>query len=64
MRDCSGVLRRSQEDLGALRIFDDEDPTLAAVAAGAPWFMALFGRDSLLSAYMALRSTPAWRSGR
>ena len=49
-----GVLRRSQEDLGALRIFDDEDPTLAAVAAGAPWFMALFGRDSLLSAYMAL----------
>jgi glycogen debranching enzyme len=48
------TLRRSQEDLGALRIFDDEDPTLAAVAAGAPWYMALFGRDSLLSAYMAL----------
>jgi glycogen debranching enzyme len=24
------------------------------VAAGAPWFMALFGRDSLLSSYMAL----------
>ena len=48
------TLRRSQEDLGALRIFDPDDPTLAAVAAGAPWFMALFGRDSLLSAYMAL----------
>jgi glycogen debranching enzyme len=48
------VLRRSQEDLGALRIFDPEDPSLAAVAAGAPWFMALFGRDSLLTAYMAL----------
>ena len=48
------VLRRSQQDLGALRIFDPEDPTLAAVAAGAPWFMALFGRDSILSAYMAL----------
>ena len=48
------VLRRSQQDLGALRIFDPEQPTLAAVAAGAPWFMALFGRDSLLTAYMAL----------
>ncbi len=48
------VLRRSQQDLGALRIFDPEDPGLPAVAAGAPWFMALFGRDSLLTAYMAL----------
>jgi glycogen debranching enzyme len=48
------VLRRSQEDLGALRIFDREDPSLAAVAAGAPWFMALFGRDSLLTSYMAI----------
>jgi glycogen debranching enzyme len=48
------VLRRSQQDLGALRIFDPQDSSLAAVAAGAPWFMALFGRDSLLTAYMAL----------
>jgi glycogen debranching enzyme len=48
------TLHRSQQDVGALRIFDPEDPTLAAVAAGAPWFMALFGRDSLLTAYMAL----------
>lgn len=48
------TLRRSQQDLGALRIFEADDPSLAAVAAGAPWFMALFGRDSLLSAYMAL----------
>jgi glycogen debranching enzyme len=58
-----GVLGRSQEDLGALRIFDEEDPTLAAVAAGAPWFMALFGRDSLLSAYMALPLDPSLALG-
>ena len=48
------VLRRSQQDLGSLRIFDPADPSCAAVAAGAPWFMALFGRDSLLTSYMAL----------
>lgn len=57
------VLRRSQQDLGALRIFDPEDPALAAVAAGAPWFMALFGRDSLLTAYMALPVDPSLALG-
>jgi glycogen debranching enzyme len=48
------TLQRSQTDLGLLRIFDAEHPDRVAVAAGAPWFMALFGRDSLLSSYMAL----------
>jgi glycogen debranching enzyme len=48
------TLERSQTDLGLLRIFDAEHPDRVAVAAGAPWFMALFGRDSLLSSYMAL----------
>jgi len=48
------VLRRSQEDLGALRIVDPEDPATVAVAAGAPWYMALFGRDSLLTSYLAM----------
>ncbi|PRX49409.1 glycogen debranching enzyme [Prauserella shujinwangii] len=48
------VLRRTESDLGALLI---QDPTKAGnpfVAAGAPWFMTLFGRDSLLTAWMAL----------
>jgi glycogen debranching enzyme len=45
---------RSVEDLGALRIFDPEHPSRAVVAAGAPWFMALFGRDSLLTSWMLL----------
>jgi len=48
------TLRQSQEDLGVLRIFDHDHPERVAVAAGAPWFMSLFGRDSLLSAWMAL----------
>ena len=48
------VLDRSVEDLGALRIFDPAHPRRPVVAAGAPWFMALFGRDSLLTAWSLL----------
>ncbi|MGH3400678.1 MAG: amylo-alpha-1,6-glucosidase [Streptosporangiaceae bacterium] len=50
----AAVLDRSIEDLGGLRIFDPEHPARPVVAAGAPWFMALFGRDSLLTAWMLL----------
>jgi glycogen debranching enzyme len=52
------VVNRSLEDLGALRIFDPDHPERAVVAAGAPWFMTLFGRDSLLSSWMALIVDP------
>ncbi|MDY7106706.1 MAG: glycogen debranching N-terminal domain-containing protein [Actinomycetota bacterium] len=45
---------RSGEDLGALRIFDPDHPELPILAAGAPWFMTVFGRDSLLTAWMTL----------
>jgi glycogen debranching enzyme len=45
---------RSAEDLGTLRIFDPEHPELAILAAGAPWFMTVFGRDSLLTSWMTL----------
>jgi glycogen debranching enzyme len=51
------------EDLGALRLFDPKEPDIVAVAAGAPWFMALFGRDSLLSSYMALPLDPSLALG-
>jgi glycogen debranching enzyme len=50
----AAVLDRSIEDLGSLRIFDPAHPRRLVVAAGAPWFMALFGRDSLLTAWMLL----------
>jgi glycogen debranching enzyme len=49
---------RSVDDLGALRIFDPDFPERTVVAAGAPWFMTLFGRDSLLTAWMALLVDP------
>ncbi|MFQ6328499.1 glycogen debranching N-terminal domain-containing protein [Nocardia sp. CWNU-33] len=50
----AAVLQRAVTDLGALRIFDPGHPQRAVVAAGAPWFMALFGRDSLLTSWMVL----------
>jgi glycogen debranching enzyme len=53
-----GVVSRSAEDLGALRIFDPEFPERAVVAAGAPWFMTLFGRDSIITSWMALLVDP------
>ncbi len=52
------VVARSAEDLGALRIFDPDYPERMVVAAGAPWFMTVFGRDSLLTAWMALLVDP------
>ncbi len=52
------VIDRSAEDLGALRIFDPDHPERVVVAAGAPWFMTVFGRDSLITAWMALLVDP------
>ncbi len=54
----STALERASEDLGSLRIFDPDHPERVVVAAGAPWFMTLFGRDSLLTSWMALPLDP------
>ncbi|HEX7096273.1 MAG TPA: glycogen debranching N-terminal domain-containing protein [Acidimicrobiales bacterium] len=62
-RDLKQALDRSGEDLGALRIFDPERPELAILAAGAPWFMTVFGRDSLLTAWMTLIADPSLALG-
>ena len=52
--DLDAVIVRSGEDLGSLRIYDHEHPDVPILAAGAPWYMTLFGRDSLLTAWMTL----------
>jgi glycogen debranching enzyme len=57
------VIRCSQEDLGSLRIFHPDHPGRTVVAAGSPWFMALFGRDSLLAAFMSLLLDPSLALG-
>lgn len=61
-RSLTQALRQSSVDLNALHI---TDPFLGryVVAAGAPWFMTLFGRDSLLSAWMALPFDPSLALG-
>ena len=41
-----------------MRIFDPDYPERAVVAAGAPWFMTLFGRDSLITSWFALIVDP------
>ncbi|WP_395242535.1 glycogen debranching N-terminal domain-containing protein [Agromyces sp. MMS24-K17] len=57
------VIRQSRRDLGALRIFDPAHLDRPVVAAGVPWFMALFGRDSLLTSYMSLALDPSLALG-
>jgi glycogen debranching enzyme len=62
-RSIERTLRRSYDDLGALRIEDPDHPDRIVVAAGAPWFMALFGRDSLWASLMALPVDPSLALG-
>jgi glycogen debranching enzyme len=49
----------SLSDLGALRMHPDLDLEATLPAAGLPWFMALFGRDSLITSFQALPYLPA-----
>lgn len=47
-------LSQSAADLDRLRLTDPEDPADQFLAAGAPWFLTLFGRDALWAARMLL----------
>jgi glycogen debranching enzyme len=50
--------RASLTDLAALRLQPDLDERATLPAAGLPWFMALFGRDSLITSFQALPYLP------
>jgi glycogen debranching enzyme len=52
------TLHRSAHDLGSLRVLDPDFPERAVAAAGAPWFLALHGRDAIFAAYMSLILDP------
>ncbi len=47
-------LRRSLEDLDSLRMARPQAPEDVFFAAGAPWYLTLFGRDSLWAARLVL----------
>jgi glycogen debranching enzyme len=49
---------QSLVDLAALRFRPSSDVSFSLPAAGLPWFMTLFGRDSLITAYQALPFQP------
>jgi glycogen debranching enzyme len=52
------VYERSLIDLAALRFTSELFPGSSLPAAGLPWFMTVFGRDSLITSYQALPFTP------
>jgi len=58
-RPLEDIYHRSLVDLAALRFYATILRGGQAVpAAGLPWFMALFGRDSLITSYQALPFVP------
>jgi glycogen debranching enzyme len=53
--DVYRFYRQSVEDLGALRLHDrDQGPSMWMPAAGVPWYVAIFGRDSLVTGLQTL----------
>lgn len=55
---------RSIEDFAALRLRGEEIcQGNLVLAAGIPWYMALFGRDSLIASYQALPFAPDLAAG-
>jgi glycogen debranching enzyme len=56
--------RQSVEDMGALRLYDqDMAADVWVPAAGVPWFVALFGRDSLIASLQSMLVNPGFARG-
>jgi glycogen debranching enzyme len=57
------AFERAVADLDSLRLHDPVHGGPPVVAAGAPWFMTLFGRDAIITAFMALPTDPTLAYG-
>ena len=58
-RPVARLRRRNLADLDALTISVPGDEGLRVPAAGAPWFLTMFGRDGLLTSELATADRPA-----
>jgi glycogen debranching enzyme len=62
--DVYRAFRQSVEDIGALRLYDGEvAPTAWVPAAGVPWFVTIFGRDSTIVSLQNMMVNPALAQG-
>lgn len=64
--DVEEAYARSIEDIGALRLYHRDvgsENELWIPAAGIPWFAALFGRDSLITALQTMMVAPDLAQG-
>ncbi len=58
------LYQQSLEDMGALRLYDhDFTPDIWLPAAGVPWFVTIFGRDSLIASLQNMVVCPSFALG-
>lgn len=66
-RVLSRAFTQATHDLASLRIKAEDrssgDPNAFAIAAGIPWYMDLFGRDSLIASYQTMFADPSLARG-
>jgi glycogen debranching enzyme len=62
--DVYRLYHQSVEDMGALRLYDlDFGPDVWVPAAGVPWFVTVFGRDSLMASLQNMLVNPGFARG-
>ena len=62
--DVYRLFRQSVEDMGALRLYDhDFAHDIWLPAAGVPWFVTIFGRDSLIVSLQNMLVNPTFARG-
>ncbi|MEV1333873.1 glycogen debranching N-terminal domain-containing protein [Micromonospora costi] len=58
------TVRKSRDDLAALRLdLEVKGQRIMLPGAGLPWFLAVFGRDTLITAYQTLSAGPTLALG-
>jgi len=61
--DLGRLLHRAFDDLDGLQLAIPGMPDATFIGAGAPWFLTLFGRDSIVAARLLLPAAPSVAHG-